>query len=144
MTTKWRALQLLSGQTKQLIDCFTQLTVAGQTTRPQRKALQQVIGYFQRNEPFMHYDKYLRLGWPIASGVIEGAARHLVKDRFELSGMRWSQQGAESLLHLRCVEENGDWHAYHLFRRQKRQHRLYGSSSACSQPPDKQCLPLAA
>jgi len=57
--------------------------------------------------------------------VIEGACRHLVKDRFELSGMRWTQDGAENLLRLRAVAENGDWDDYHQFRKQQRHARLY-------------------
>ena len=73
----------------------------------------------------MDYATYLAHGWPIASGVIEGVCRHFVKDRLELSGMRWSQDGAENLLHLRAVAENKDWQAYHRFRQQQRQQRLY-------------------
>ncbi len=52
--------------------------------------------------------------------VIEGACRHFVKDRIELSGMRWSIAGAENLLHLGAVAENEDWEAYHRFRKQQR------------------------
>ena len=75
----------------------------------------------------MHYQDYLAKGWPIASGVIEGACRHLVKDRCELSGMRWTQEGVESLLHLRAVAENDDWDEYHKHRKELRHLRLYGS-----------------
>jgi hypothetical protein len=57
--------------------------------------------------------------------VIEGACRHLVKDRCERSGMRWTIDGAESLLHLRCAFENGDWDAFHAFRRHERHAQLY-------------------
>ena len=74
----------------------------------------------------MHYDQYLAAGWPIASGVIEGACRHLVKDRCELSGMRWTKTGVEDLLGFRAVAENGDWEAYRHFFQQQRQLRLYG------------------
>ena len=74
----------------------------------------------------MHYDQYLADGWPIASGGIEGACRHLVKDRCELSGMRWTPTGVEDLLRLRAVAENGDWEAYRRFFQQQRQQRLYG------------------
>ena len=78
----------------------------------------------------MNYRSYLANGWPIASEVIEGACRHFVKDRCELSGMRWSQAVAENLLHLRAVAENDDWDdwdAYHDFRRRKRHSRLCGT-----------------
>ena len=56
----------------------------------------------------------------------EGACRHLVKDRCERSGMRWSVAGAEALLHLRCVAENGDWEGFHAFRREERHRNVYG------------------
>ena len=90
-----------------------------------RTVLTKVAAYLERNAPYMDYATYLAQGWPIATGVIEGACRHLVKDRCELSGMRWTITGAEALLHLRCVHENGDWDAYHAFRRRQRHQRLY-------------------
>lgn len=73
----------------------------------------------------MDYATYLAPGWPIASGVIEGACRHFFKDRCELSGMRWSLQDAERLLRLRAVAENDDWEAYHTYRKRQRHKRLY-------------------
>jgi len=101
-------------------------TCASSPTRPAARAtLTKVAAYLERNAPSMDYAAYLARGWPIATGVIEGACRHLVKDRCELSGMRWTIDGAEALLHLRCVQENGDWDAYHAFRRRQRHLRLY-------------------
>ena len=61
-------------------------------------ALGQVAAYLERNLPYIRYDEYLARGWTIATGVIEGACRHLVKDRCELTGMRWTIDGAEALL----------------------------------------------
>ena len=72
----------------------------------------------------MHSDQYLASGWPIASGVIEAACRHLVKDRCELSGMRWTKAGVEDLLRLRAVAENDDWEVYRRFFQQQRQQRF--------------------
>jgi len=117
--------QLLTGQATQLIDEFRELAQAPRTTAAQRKQLLKTAGYFERNLSYMDYHVYLANGWPIASGVIEGACRHFVKDRFELSGMRWTQDGAEHLLRLRAVAENDDWDAYHCFRRHQRHVRLY-------------------
>ena len=73
----------------------------------------------------MRYAAYLARGWPIAPGVVESACRHLVMGRCDLSGMRRTRNGTEALLHLRCVHENGDWDAYHAFRRRQRHQRLY-------------------
>lgn len=127
---EWMVTQtrhMLSGQTEQLIVDFRQLAQAPQTTSSQREQLLKTANYFERNLPYMDYPTYLAHGWPIASGVIEGACRHFVKDRCELSGMRWTQAGAENLLRLRAVAENDDWDAYHDFRRRQRHTRLYGS-----------------
>ena len=99
--------------------------------------LQQIANYFERNLPYMAYDDCLRQGWPIASGVIEGACRHIVKDRMELSGMRWSQNGAEQLLRLRCVHDNGHWDTFWEYRRAQ---RLQPNSAN----RDCSSLPLAA
>jgi len=125
--TTWvrvRAQQMLSGQTGVLIDdlraiASTAEAVVGET-------LLSVAAYYERNQAYMRYGEYLADGWPIATGVIEGACRHLVKDRCELSGMRWTQSGAEALLQLRSVAENGDWEAFHAFRRTQRQVTAYG------------------
>ena len=75
----------------------------------------------------MDYAEYLRRGWPIGTGVIEGTCRHLVNDRMELSGMRWTIAGAGALLALRAVNENGDWEDFHTFRRARQHQNLYGA-----------------
>lgn len=125
-------LRILSGETQQLIDEFLNIAKKSTTTAPQKEQLKKTAEYFKRNLPFMEYSTYLANGWPIASGVIEGACRHFVKDRCELSGMRWNKDGAENLLRLRAVAENGDWDNYHQYRRQQRHIRLYGST--CFKP----------
>jgi hypothetical protein len=123
---KKQTLLMLTGETQSLISRFRQQVEAGHLTPAQQTVLTKTANYFERNLSFMDYPAYLKNGWPIASGVIEGACRHLVKDRMELSGMRWQQPSAEALLSLRAVAENGDWDDYHLFHRQQRQMRLYG------------------
>lgn len=135
-----QTLAILSGQTEQVIADLRALAQQTQCTKVQREALETAANYFQRNLSFMRYHDYLAHGWPIASGVIEGACRHLVKDRCELSGMRWSQSGAEHLLRLRAVAENGDWDHYHQFRKQQRHQRLYNSSSQHHRTPEEQAL----
>lgn len=88
----------------------------------------------------MDYSTYLAHGWPIASGVIEGTCRHLVKDRCELSGMRWSQNGAENLLRLRAVSENDDWDQHYVYHKQQPHLQLYGSLHLDLQPTEIQSL----
>ena len=118
-------LHILSGKTDQVIAEFRQMAQDNQYSSTQQTQLTKTANYFDRNLPYMDYVTYLKNGWPIASGVIEGACRHFVKDRCELSGMRWDRAGVESLLWLRAVAENDDWDDYHLFRKQQRHLRLY-------------------
>lgn len=137
---KTHTLQLLSGKTKRLIAEFRSLAKQPKISKRKRTQLLQTANYFERNLPFMDYPTYLANGWPIASGVIEGACRHFVKDRFELSGMRWRQSGAENLLRLRAVAENNDWDDYHAYRKLQRHSRLYGSLHYRSEPIEAQSL----
>ena len=127
---KWVKKQtalMLSGKIRDVIDDFRARAKMKTRTKNQVEKLEKTANYFERNLAYMDYPTYLANGYPIASGVIEGACRHFVKDRFELSGMRWEQSGAENLLRLRAVAENGDWDEYHLFRRQERHQKLYTS-----------------
>jgi hypothetical protein len=63
--------------------------------------LAKICGYLENNAHRMHYDVYLAAGYPIASGVIEGACRHFIKDRMERSGMRWTIERAQAMLDVR-------------------------------------------
>ena len=102
---KAHTLHLLHSQSAAVVADLRQLAETPSRARRVRTVLTAVAAYLERNAPYMDYAVYLARGWPIATGVIEGACRHLVKDRCELSGMRWTSAGAEALLHLRCVCE---------------------------------------
>ena len=130
---------LLSNRAAQLINHLRDLAATSNRSYKQ-KQLNKVANYIEKNEAFIQYATYLESGWPIASGVIEGACRHFVKDRLEMSGMRWSYDGAEGLLHLRAVALNGDWDTYHLYRKQCRQQRLYN----CDWPINNLDWPLTS
>lgn len=141
--TPWvetQTLALLAGQGPQVITELRRRANLAETTTAQQTVLTHVANYFERNAAFMHYDQYLAAGWPIASGVIEGACRHLVKDRCELSGMRWTKDGVENLLRLRAVAENDDWVAYRHFCQQQRHQRLYGVPRPTADAPETQAL----
>lgn len=133
--------QLLSGHSDQVVADLNSWLDNPRCSQAQRKALTTTVTYFQRNRPYMNYHLYLERGWPIASGVIEGACRHLVKDRCERSGMRWTQKGAENILRLRAVAENDDWDDYHRFRKQQRHLRLYGTPPPEPIDPEQLALP---
>jgi hypothetical protein len=115
-------LIMLQGQTARIIDEVDQWS---RQARTGKLALEGVANYLRKNIHAMAYDQYLAKGWPIATGIIEGACRHIVKDRCERSGMRWTGEGVEAILHLRCVYANGDWEQYHQFRMARRRHNIY-------------------
>ena len=81
--------------------------------------------YLLNHSDYLHYDKYLRSGYPIATGVIEGACRHLVKDRMGITGARWGLKGAEAVLKLRSLRVSGDFTAYWKFYEEKQYDRNY-------------------
>ena len=125
---KEQMLLMLSGKTQQIIDELRKLASAAGCTRRASRAILGTVRYYERNLPYMRYDLYLEKGWPIGTGVIEGACRHLIKDRCELSGMRWTIAGAEALLQLRSIAENDDWEEFETYRQKQRQHQLYGDT----------------
>jgi hypothetical protein len=92
----------------------------------------------------MCYDEYLARGWPIGTGVVEGACGHLVKDRMEQSGMRWTKAGAQAVLDLRAVRLNGHWDAYGQFHRRQQHERLYGRSAPAPELAETRALEWAA
>jgi hypothetical protein len=108
---------LLEGKVGYVIGGLRQMLTKhhGTLRKAQRATLEQVIGYYEANRRWMRYDAYIAAGYPIGSGAVEGACRHLVKERMEGSGMRWSVGGAESVLHLRAVYLNGDWDGFWAF-----------------------------
>ena len=95
-----------------------------------RTTVRETITYFENNQDHMRYDEYLAAGYPIGSGVVEGACRHLVKDRLELTGMRWERKGAQSMLHLRAIYLNGEWDQFVNYRIKNEQAALYGPGTA--------------
>jgi hypothetical protein len=113
-------------------------------TATQRHAIRRTVGYDRRNRPDMRYDEYLARGWPLGTGVIEGACRQLVKDRMEQSGMRWTKAGAQAVLDLRAVRRNDHWDRSWLLHRHQPHHRLYGSSALVPEGAENQALQLAA
>jgi hypothetical protein len=136
--------QILSGQTPKVIAALEALANAPERTATQGQVLRTTIGYYQRNLPYMRYDAYLTHGWPIGTGVVEGACGHVVKDRMEQAGMRWTVEGAQAMLDLRTVRVNGDWDAYWQFHRQHQHHRLYSPSQQIPEQVETQVLSLAA
>jgi hypothetical protein len=80
-----------------------------------RDGVEACANYLHSNAAYTRYDEYLDEGMPIATGVIEGACRYLVKDRMDITGARWSLNGAEAVLRLRSIHASGDWAEYWHF-----------------------------
>ena len=78
-----------------------------------------------KNKSRLQYGDALEAGFPIASGVIEGACRHLINDRLDITGARWSLQGAEAILKLRSLKSSGDFSDYWLFHKELAKQRNY-------------------
>jgi hypothetical protein len=90
-----------------------------------RAGIDTCADYLLRKAPYLDYPTALAEGWPIATGVIEGACRHLVKDRMDITGARWGLHGAETVLKLRAITANDDlddYWTYHLNQERRRNH----------------------
>jgi hypothetical protein len=120
-----RLLRILQGQSDRVVRGLREMGTKRGLSGAKKKTLKKVCGYLEANRERMHYDEYLSKGYPIASGVIEGACRHLVKDRMERAGMHWTVDGAQAMLNVRSVYVNGDWDAYQSFRIDQQSKRLY-------------------
>ena len=116
---------ILSGDVAVVITDLELKIHFGKIKGKKRKEIEQVCRYFRNNCHRMAYGEFLAAGYPVASGVIEGACRNLVKDRMERSGMRWVLSGAHSMLGLRCIHLNEDWDGFMQFRIHQENKRLY-------------------
>ncbi|MEV6386290.1 hypothetical protein AB0M31_43590 [Streptomyces sp. NPDC051773] len=85
----------------------------------QRKGIDEAVNYLTGKAEHLRYDTALERGWPIATGIIEGACRHLVKDRLDITGARWGLSTAEAVLKLRSVRANGDFDTYWAWHQQQ-------------------------
>jgi hypothetical protein len=120
-----RLKRILEGEVSGVVRGLRAMGTRRHLGATKRKRLETICGYFQKNASRMHYDEYLAKGYPIASGVIEGACRHYVKDRMERAGMHWTLMGAQAMLDVRSEYLNGDWMGFHKYRIRSETERLY-------------------
>jgi hypothetical protein len=104
-----RLLRIVQGEVRGVITGLRRMATERGLGREDLKEIRAVCGYFEAHCHRMRYDEYLAAGYPIATGVIEGACRHLVKDRLARSGMRWTQRGAQAMLNLRALKQSSFW-----------------------------------
>jgi hypothetical protein len=117
--------KLLEGKVRRAIGGIRQMATKGGLSKHRQEKAEQYLNYFAERCEYMKYDEYLAAGYPIGSGVVEGACRHLVKDRMEQTGMRWRIAGAQAVLSLRAIYVNDDWDTFHTARIQAEQRKLY-------------------
>ena len=125
-----RLRDLLQGRVGYVIGGLRRRLKAEELNAQRRKVVRSALEYLGNNKAHMRYDEYLAAGYPIGSGVAEGACRHLVKDRMEQTGMRWTVEGAQAMLHVRALYLNDQWDDFMEYRIEKEQAGLYGRNAA--------------
>ncbi len=120
-----KALAILAGDSARVAAGITAEADAAGLTASQRHGADTCVRYLTSKQEFLRYDQALAAGWPIATGVIEGACRHLIGDRLDITGARWGLDGAEAILTLRAVISNGDFDDYWRFHLAREHQRLY-------------------
>jgi len=94
-----------------------------------RERLERAIRYFDNHRQYMRYDLYLSQGFPIGTGVVESACGHLVKNRMEKAGARWSPPGADAMLRLRAIHASGNGRDFLALHERREFERLYGKAA---------------
>lgn len=99
---------LLDSKTEKVICDIEKMKAKGTLTESQRKQVIKTFTYFSNNKQNMNYKSFIEKGYPVSSALVESACGHLVKERMEGTGMRWSSKGAQNILDLRAVSHNDD------------------------------------
>lgn len=120
-----RLLRILRGEVSGVIKGLRRMASDRGLQGAALKDVQTTCHYFETNAQRMRYHEYLQAGYPIASGVIEGACRHVIKDRMEHSGMRWTLAGAQAMLDVRCVCASSEWENFSRWRQAEQAQRVH-------------------
>jgi hypothetical protein len=132
-----RLLALLNGRSAgEIAKSLRLMTKTHDMDAARAKPVDRAASYLVKNTRLLHYDRALADGLPIATGVIEGACRYLVKDRMGRTGARWSLSGAEAVLRLRALRASGDFDDYWTFHLAKEHERTHQSRYAGGDVPD--------
>jgi len=122
-----RLLEILRGKTGYVAGGMRRSATLRNLASEDREPVDVCANYLLNYAPYIKYNHYLAQGFPIATGVIEGACRHLVKDRMEITGARWSLNGAEAVLRLRALRSSHDFDEYWGFHEAKEYERNHRS-----------------
>jgi hypothetical protein len=121
-------LSILEGKVSKVIKTFKEMRQDTQLSLSKKRKLKKAITYFENHKHMMKYGDYLAKGYPISTGLVEGACGSLVKDRMEQSGMRWTIKGAQAILDLKAARKNNDWEQFWEFYVNTEGKRLYTNS----------------
>jgi hypothetical protein len=125
-----KALAILDGKTKIVAAAIRRKATHHQLGPEKRKNADRAADYLHNKAPHLDYPTALAAGWPIATGIIEGACRHLIKDRMDITGARWGLPGAEAILKLRAIIVNHDFDSYWTYHLTNERHRNHASRYA--------------
>jgi hypothetical protein len=120
-----KARAILAGKATTVAAAIRRTATNRRLTGAARKGADDAARYLSNKAPYLDYPTALSHGWPIATGVIEGACRHLVADRLDITGARWGLDGAEAVLQLRALRSNGDFDDYWKFHRAQERQRIH-------------------
>jgi hypothetical protein len=140
-----RLVEILRGKATYVAGGMRRSATLQSMAKAERKPVDECANYLLHYAPYLRYDKALATGLPIATGVVEGACRHLVNDRMNVTGARWSLHGGEAVLRLRALRSSGDFDDYwqfHEIREYERNHAaLYADQQVPAVIPTKQPSP---
>jgi hypothetical protein len=120
-----QAVKVLEGKAAQVSAGIRRRATTYGYSAGEREGADERAGYLSAKKPCLDYATALERGWPIATGVIEGACRHLVKDRMDITGARWGLDGTEAILKLRALTSNGDFDEYWTWHLRQEHQRIH-------------------
>lgn len=129
-----RARMLLEGKATDTAAGMRRSATRRGLSKSERRPVEKCADYLLKNKERLEYGRALGEGWPIATGVIEVACRYLVKDRMQLSGARWSLEGAEAMLRVRSLHASGDLEAYMGFHIAQERQSNYPTTTGAGGP----------
>jgi hypothetical protein len=122
-----QAIKILESKSAQVAAGIRRRATTYGYSAKEREGADTCAAYLTAKKPYLDYATALAAGWPVATGIIEGACRHIVKDRMDITGARWGLDGAEAILKLRAIHSNGDFEAYWTWHLQQEQQRVHYS-----------------
>jgi len=122
-----QARKVLHGDARQVAAGIRRRATTYGYSLAERGGADECARYLDNKNAYLDYATALRKGWPIATGIIEGACRHIVKDRMDITGARWGLEGAEAILKLRALIASGDFDAYWRYHLRREHERIHGA-----------------